>query len=174
METDAVKAEMLATADRLDGLDAESRRLHAVVKAAKARAAALEPGPPAWLRTSPYSPRSLCCRHSSSFGFLCALGGRPHTSYPHAVCLWGLFCSSLLCTCSQRQFRLNRSAFGLRACCRAGSLRSAHHCYSYYLRPSPLGRGRAHAPRVMAPNPSIERTSPGRLRLPTAAAHVER
>jgi len=46
METDAVsKAEMLATADRLDGLDAESRRLHAVVKAAKARAAALEPGP---------------------------------------------------------------------------------------------------------------------------------
>jgi hypothetical protein len=46
METDAVsKAEMLATASRLDSLDAESRALHAEVKAAKARAAALEPGP---------------------------------------------------------------------------------------------------------------------------------
>ena len=46
METDtASKAEMLATASRLEALDAESRALHAEVEAAKARAAAREPGP---------------------------------------------------------------------------------------------------------------------------------
>ena len=44
---------------------------------------------------------------------------------------------------------------------------------AFYKRASENGRGCRPADRVR-PNPFIERTSSGRLRLPTAAAHVAR